>query len=117
VDKPNEFKIERTAQSIRTIDGPGVSGYVEAVNLTLEIPEELARSLNSAGTDVPRQVLETLALEEFRQGRLSKSELRRTLGFPTSYELDGFLKLHRVWIDYGEEDLARERASLDRLGF
>jgi len=87
------------------------------MNLTMEIPEELARSLNSAGGDVSRHVLETLALEEFKQGRLSKAEIRRALGFRDSYELDGFLKLHRVWIEYGEEDLARERASLDRLGF
>jgi hypothetical protein len=87
------------------------------MNLTMEIPEELARSLHAAGGDVSRHVLETLALEEFKQGRLSKPELRRALGFADSYELDGFLKRHQVWIEYDEEDLARERAALDRLGF
>jgi len=87
------------------------------MNLTMDIPDELARSLHAAGGDVSRHVLETLALEEFKQGRLSKPELRRALEFADSYELDGFLKTHQVWIDYDEEDLARERAALDRLGF
>lgn len=39
------------------------------------------------------------------------------LGFETSFELDGFLKAHDVWIDYTAEDLKRERAGLQRLGF
>jgi hypothetical protein len=38
------------------------------------------------------------------------------VGFETRYELDGFLKQHQVWLDYGDEDLARERATLERLG-
>jgi hypothetical protein len=40
--------------------------------------------------------LETLALEEYKSGRLSKAELRHALGFETGYELDGFLKAHQV---------------------
>jgi hypothetical protein len=86
------------------------------MNLTVEIPDDLARSLSAAGGDLPRRVLETLALDEYKSGRLTKPELRRALGFETAYELDGFLKTHQVWIEYDENDLARERAGLDRLG-
>jgi hypothetical protein len=86
------------------------------MNLTVEIPEDLARSLNAAGGDLTRRVLEALALEEYKSGRLGKAELRHALGFETGYELDGFLKSHQVWIEYDEQDLMRERASLDRLG-
>ena len=85
------------------------------MNLTVEIPEDLARSLNAAGDDISRRVLESLSLEEYKSGRLTERELRQILGFATDYELDGFLKAHDVWIEYGEEDLLRERASLDRL--
>ncbi|HEY1159625.1 MAG TPA: UPF0175 family protein [Terracidiphilus sp.] len=85
------------------------------MNLTVQIPDDLARSLNAAGGDLSRRVLEALALDEYKSGRLTKRELRQALGFATGYELDGFLKLHQVWIEYDEEDLARERASLDRL--
>jgi len=40
-------------------------------------------------------------------------ELRQALGFATRYELDGFLKKHPIWMEYDEQDLARERAALD----
>lgn len=86
------------------------------MNLTLQISDDLARSLDAAGGDLSRRVLESLAVEEFRSGRLTKAQLRQALGFATAYELDGFLKKHQVWIEYNETDLARERASLERLG-
>jgi hypothetical protein len=85
------------------------------MNLTVHIPDDLARSMNAAGGDPSRRVLEALALDEYKSGRLTKPELRHALGFTTSYELDGFLKQHQVWIEYDAQDLARERASLDRL--
>jgi hypothetical protein len=86
------------------------------MNVTVEIPDNLARSLRDAGGDIPRRVLEALALEEYKSGRLTEAELRQAVGFETRYELDGFLKQHQVWLDYGDEDLARERATLERLG-
>jgi hypothetical protein len=86
------------------------------MNLIVQIPDDLARSISAAGGDPSRRVLEALALEEYKSGRLTKPELRQALGFATGYELDGFLKAHEVWIEYDEKDLTRERASLDRLG-
>jgi hypothetical protein len=86
------------------------------MNLTVEIPDDLARSMNAAGCNLARRVLETLALDEYKSGRLTKPDLRHALGFATGYELDGFLKQHQIWIEYDEQDLMRERASLDRLG-
>jgi hypothetical protein len=85
------------------------------MNLTVQIPDDLARSMNAAGGDLSRRVLEAVALDEYQSGRLTKPELRQALGFATGYELDGFLKAHQVWIEYDEQDLARERATLDRL--
>ncbi|MGA7416308.1 MAG: hypothetical protein WBW33_37910 [Bryobacteraceae bacterium] len=43
--------------------------------------------------------------------------LRRLLGFETRYELDGFLKAHDVWMNYTIDDLRREVATLQQLGF
>jgi len=56
-------------------------------------------------------------LESYRAGRLTKAELRRLLGIESRYELDGFLKAHDVYEPYTVEDLERERAALQRLGF
>jgi hypothetical protein len=86
------------------------------MTVTVEIPDDLARSLSAAGGDPARRVLEALALDEYKGGRLSNRQLRDILGFETDYALDGFLKQHQVWIEFDEEDLARERAGLERLG-
>ncbi len=39
------------------------------------------------------------------------------LGFETDYELDCFLKTHQVWLEYGLEDLKRDREAQRKLGF
>ena len=64
------------------------------MNLTVEIPDDLAVRLNVAGGDLSRRALEALGLEEYKSGHITKAELRRLLGFDTRYELDGFLKAH-----------------------
>jgi hypothetical protein len=84
------------------------------MEITLNIPDELARLIGTAG-DIERRALEALALEEFKSGRLTKAELRRVLGFETRYELDGFLKVHEVYKPYTLEDLERERRDLQRI--
>ena len=87
------------------------------MNLTIQIPDDLASRLNAAGADLSRRALEAFSLEEYKSGHLTQAELRRLLGFGTRYQLDGFLKAHDVWIDYTLEDAARERETLERLGF
>lgn len=86
------------------------------MNLTVEIPDDVAGRLSAAGGDLSRRALEAFAADEYRHGRLNKPDLRRLLGFATSDQIDTFLKAHEVWIDYTIEDLERERAGLQRLG-
>jgi hypothetical protein len=87
------------------------------VNLTVHIPDEIAGRLAATGGDLSRRALEALLAEEYRHDRLTKPELQRLLGIETSYELDGFLKAHDVWIEYTREDAERERQSLKHSGF
>ena len=87
------------------------------MNLTVEIPDELAGRLSAAGGDLSRRALEAFVADEYKHDRLTKSELQSLLGIETSYQLDGFLKAHDGWIDYTMEDAERERKSLERLGF
>ena len=86
------------------------------MNLTVEIPDDLANLLSANGGDLARRALEALALDEYKQGHLTEDALRRMLGFSTRYQLDGFLKDHDVWIDYTIEDFRRRVDSLKRLG-
>jgi len=86
------------------------------MNLTLEIPDEIATRLAASGGDLSRRALESLALQEFKNGHLTKPELRRLLGFGTRWKLDGFLKSHGLYEDYTMEDFEQERAALKSLG-
>jgi hypothetical protein len=87
------------------------------MQLTVDIPDEVAERLKAAGGDLSRRALEAFALEEFKCGRLTKPELRRLLGFATRDALDGFLKAHGVFEHYSLDELAREQRALERLGF
>jgi hypothetical protein len=88
------------------------------MNLTVEIPDDIASRLAADGVDLSCRALEALALEEYKCGHLTETELQKLLGFGTRYKLDGFLKAHDVLIDdYTIEDLRREVETLQRLGF
>jgi hypothetical protein len=79
------------------------------MQVTLDIPDDLAAPLTPAGQDPSRAALEAWALEAFRQRRLSGYQLRMLLGIESRYELDGFLKQHRVetyTVDEWEKDWA-----------
>ncbi len=86
------------------------------MDVTIHIPDDLATRLGTGG-DLPRRVLEALAVEEFRLGRLTQPDLRRLLGIATRPALDAFLKAHDVYIPYTLDDLNRDKGDLERLGF
>jgi hypothetical protein len=85
------------------------------MQVTVEIPEDIARQLNSKWANLPRGVLESLALEAYRSGTLSSPQLRRLLGFETRMELDGFLKQAGVFLDYSLEDLNEDLETIRRV--
>ena len=82
--------------------------------ITVRIPNDLARRLGTVG-ELERRALEALGLDEFKQGHLTKPELRRLLGFGTRMKLDEFLKAHDIYEPYTLEDLERERRDLAAL--
>jgi hypothetical protein len=82
------------------------------MDVTVHIPDDVARRISAQGGDLSRRTLEALLSEEYRLGHIHKSDLRRLLGFETGYEIDGFLKVHNVYDEYTLDDFERERAAL-----
>ena len=84
--------------------------------LTLNLPDELFAALSGSGQDLSRAAFEAIALEAYRERKLTAAQLRRVLGFETRYQLDGFLKQHDVWLDYTWQDLEQDREIHRQLG-
>ena len=87
------------------------------MNVTIEIPDDVAEELASRnGADLPRALLEMVALEGYRSERLTHAEVMRMLGFQHRFQVDAFLKEHHVPLQYTMEDLERDRETHRRLG-
>jgi hypothetical protein len=78
------------------------------MNITVEIPEQLAHRLARAGQDPTRAALEAIALEGYRSDRLSEADVRQLLGFETRMEVHGFLKEHGAFLPYTDQDLEHD---------
>ncbi len=86
------------------------------MEVTVQIPDDLAATMRLGGNDLSRRALEALAVGEFRSGHISKPELRRLLNLDTRYQVDSLLRTHGLFEDYTLEDLEHELEGLTRLG-
>ena len=85
------------------------------MQITVEIPDELASPLVPAGQDPSRAALEAIGIEAYREHRITGYQLQKLLGIESRYELDGLLKQHQIWLEYSIEDFERERELGERL--
>jgi hypothetical protein len=83
--------------------------------VTLDLPEELSSFLAASGHSFSRAAIEAIALEAYRQNKLSNAQLRRLLGYGTSIQVHAFLKEHGVYLHYALADLEHDRQAGDAL--
>lgn len=84
------------------------------MEVTINLPEDVARVFSINGENIEREVLEATAIEGYRDGRLSHAQVGRMLGF-NRFEIDAFLKTRNVPLNYSIEDLEQDRRTLDKL--
>jgi predicted HTH domain antitoxin len=82
--------------------------------IAVELPEDIAKRLESAWRDVSRGTLEAVALEGYRDGALTRDQVGRLLGL-SFWDTEAFLKERQAYLAYTEEDLEQDRRDLDRL--
>jgi len=78
------------------------------MEITVTIPDEFARQILTEGVDASRQALENIAIEAYREHRLTGFQLQCLLGIPSRHELDGFLKDRGVFLEYTLDDFRSE---------
>jgi len=81
------------------------------MQITVNLPDEIARQLASSDKNPERVALEALALEGYRSRSLSESAVRRMLGFESRMDVHEFLKQHGVYVQYGLADLEEDEAT------
>ncbi len=81
----------------------------------IELPEDIEHHLEKQWVDLPRHALETLAIEGYRARVLSRSQVRRMLGFETGAEVDEFMKRADVPFDYTVDDFEHDRETSQYL--
>ena len=86
------------------------------MTVQIEIPEDISAALERQWRDLPRHILETLAVEAYRSRALSRSQVRRLLGFQTSLEVDSFMAKADVPFPYSVADLEHDIETHQRIG-
>src|SRR5580698_905645 len=79
-----------------------------AMQVILEVPEDLVPLLGEGAGSLNRAALEALALEGLRSGKISVAQARRLLGIRSRYEMDGFLKAHQIFLPLTLEEIERD---------
>jgi hypothetical protein len=89
--------------------------YTDVVKIWLDLPDDIVAQLAQGGQDLSRAALEALAIDAYRMNRITGYQLSQLLDIPSRYELDAFLKLHGVPLEYTIDDFEREGAASARL--
>jgi Uncharacterised protein family (UPF0175) len=85
------------------------------MEVAIHLPDDVAAAVPFK--DVPRHILERLALEGYAEGWLSEEQVRRLLGYDTRLQVHDFLAEHDVPLQYTLEHLEQDREAHRQLGF
>lgn len=86
------------------------------MEVTIDLPEDILAALNGQWDNVPRRSLEAVAVEAYRTGALTESQIRRLLGFESRFQVHALLKEHEVPLRYTLSDLEDDLTVHRRLG-
>jgi hypothetical protein len=86
------------------------------MQLTINLPEDIAAALEGEWKDLPHGSLEAIAVEAYRTGVLHESQIRRLMGFETRFEVHALLKKHGVPLRITVEDVEADIRSHRELG-
>ena len=87
-----------------------------AMQVTVDVPEDILRALEGQWPDLSRQALEAIAVEGYRTGALTESQVRRLLGLESRFEVHALLKEHRVPLRYTADDVEDDKRAHRELG-
>ena len=84
------------------------------MQVTLELPDQVARQWGETPDAVGRHVLEDAAIEGYRAGRLSHRQVGAMLGLDY-WQTEAFLRERGVPLNYSVADLDADHVTLDKI--
>ena len=84
------------------------------MQITMELPDAVARQLGETPADVSRHMLEDAAIEGYRCGRFSQRQVGAMLGLDY-WRTETFLRAHQVPLNYSPAELADDGAALEKI--
>lgn len=85
------------------------------MQITVDIPDEIAQRLGQTGDNLAHKLLEMVIADAYRAGILSTAEVGRILQLPSRLETHAFLKRMGVYLNYDETELERDLQTLKEL--
>jgi predicted HTH domain antitoxin len=86
------------------------------MRVTIQLPDDISAALEEQWDDVPRRSLEAIAIEAYRSGALTESQVRRLLGVESRFQVHALLKEHNVPLQYTATDLEDDLQAQRELG-
>ena len=92
----------------KAASGRTMRSGVPAMQVTIELPDELADQIRKTSGDVARRVLEAFAIDSYRSAKLTGRQVRQLLGLETRFALDTLLRQAGVFREYTAEEIERD---------
>jgi predicted HTH domain antitoxin len=89
---------------------------MDVMRVTIQLPDDISAALEEQWHDVPRRSLEAIAVEAYRSGALTESQVRRLLGLESRFQVHALLKEHNVALQYTTADLEDDLQAQRELG-
>ena len=84
------------------------------MQVTMEMPDQVARQWGETPDAVGRHVMEDAAIEGYRAGRLTQRQVGAMLGLDY-WQTETFLNERAVPLNYSAADLAADHTTLEKL--
>ena len=84
------------------------------MQVTVEMPDQVARQWGETPDAIGRHVMEDAAIEGYRAGRLSQRQVGAMLGLDY-WQTEVFLNERAVPLNYSAADLAADNATLEKI--
>jgi hypothetical protein len=86
------------------------------MRVTIQLPDDISAALKDQWNDVPRRSLEAIAVDAYRTGALTESQVRRLLGLDTHFQVHALQKEHHVPLQYTSADVDDDLRAQRELG-